>query len=242
MVAKRGPAIVLATALALLVASLVWTVASSSGWRSSRGRSGAGMMGGVSRGSGDPVRGIRQAKDDAQRFADRLGLKAGEVIEFERNYYTVLEEPDGELATEVLVDPDSGDVTLEYGPAMMWNTRHGIMGGHMGGAGGMTGWTNGATGMMGSTRGATGMMGAAQGWRNPTGERGLNPEQAERIANRWLRANRTGLRAGDAEHFPGYYTLETFRDDDVAGMMSVNANRGAVWYHTWHGRFRSMIE
>jgi len=28
----------------------------------------------------------------------------------------------------------------------------------------------------------------------------------------------------------------------VAGMLSVNAYTGAVWYHWWHGRFLSMIE
>jgi hypothetical protein len=33
---------------------------------------------------------------------------------------------DGQGATEVLIDPASGAVSVEYGPAMMWNTRYGM--------------------------------------------------------------------------------------------------------------------
>lgn len=65
----------------------------------------------------------------------------------------------------------------------------------------------------------------------------IGPEQAVRIADRWLSEHRTGLRASEPDRFPGYYTLHTLRGDQIVGMLSVNATTGAVWYHTWHGRF-----
>lgn len=47
-------------------------------------------------------------------------------MSFENSFYAQLEEPDGSGATEVLVDPATGAVQLECGPAMMWNTRYGV--------------------------------------------------------------------------------------------------------------------
>src|SRR3990170_7474487 len=122
-------------------------------------------MMGYAANDGAPVNSLADAKRQAQRFADRLDLKVGEVMRFSNHYYAELEEQNGRLATEVLVEPETGTVFLEYGPAMMWNTRYGMMsdfrlrgsgGGMMGGGsnGGMMG--GGATeGMMGSG----GMMG-----------------------------------------------------------------------------------
>lgn len=80
-------------------------------------------------GDGDPVDDLAKARDRAEEFADRLGpgLQVGEVMRFTNNYYAELEESDGVKATEVLVDPSTGDVQLEFGPAMMWNTRYGMM-------------------------------------------------------------------------------------------------------------------
>jgi hypothetical protein len=34
-------------------------------------------------------------------------------------------------------------------------------------------------------------------------------------------------------------TLDTDRHGETAGMLSVNAATGAVWYHGWHGTFLS---
>src|SRR6266542_2769284 len=65
---------------------------------------------------------------------------------------------------------------------------------------------------------------------------------ATRLAGQWLREQRRGLSVGDAEEFPGYFTLHTLRDGKITGMMSVNAYTGAVWYHTWHGRYIAMSE
>ncbi|MGH1555203.1 hypothetical protein ACRAWF_35045 [Streptomyces sp. L7] len=62
----------------------------------------------------------------AAAFADRLGLRVGEVMQFSRNFYAELQTGDGHPATEVLVDPADGAVQIEYGPAMMWNTDYGM--------------------------------------------------------------------------------------------------------------------
>ncbi len=70
----------------------------------------------------------------------------------------------------------------------------------------------------------------------------VSAQEAEAIAARWLARQAGTLRAGQAETFPGYYTIHALKGDRVAGMLSVNAYTGAVWYHWWHGRFRSMTE
>jgi len=79
-------------------------------------------------GSGAPVSDLVNAKRQAQRFAGRLDLRVGEVMRFENNYYAELVGPGGDKATEVLVNQATGAVWLEYGPAMMWNTRYGMIG------------------------------------------------------------------------------------------------------------------
>ena len=73
-----------------------------------------------------PVRTLAAARADAQKFADRLGLKVDEVLQFKENFYAKLVDSKGNGATEVLVDPPTGFVSIEYGPAMMWNTRYGM--------------------------------------------------------------------------------------------------------------------
>jgi hypothetical protein len=163
------------------------------------------MTGAVARDG--PVRNLNDAERAAGRFADGWGLRVGEVMEFSNGYYAELLDARGKGATEVLVDPDSGTVQLEFGPAMMWNTAYGMMPS-----------------------------------RNQTGATTVEPGQAVRIADRWLREHRPGLRAADPESFPGYYTLHTLRGDNIDGMLSVNARTGAVWYHTWHGRFIQIQE
>ncbi len=113
----------------------------------------------------------------------------------------------------MLVDPFSGAVAIEYGPARMWNNRYGMMGA--------------ASGMMGAAGGSTERIDAAE---------------AQRIADRWLVDRQSGLTADTAEALPGYYTLHTLRDGEIDGMLSVNAATGDVWYHSWHGEFVDMSE
>lgn len=70
----------------------------------------------------------------------------------------------------------------------------------------------------------------------------IGPDRAVQIADQWLREHRPALHAAEPEAFPGYYTLHTLRDGRVTGMLSVNSHSGAVWYHSWHGRFLRIRE
>jgi len=239
MTAKRTATLVLVIALAALAASVAWALAQSGdrGWGMSR--FGPGMMGYASSGSGAPVSDLAGAKRQAQRFAGRLDLRVGEVMRFENNYYAELVGPGGDKATEVLVNAATGAVWLEYGPAMMWNTRYGMMG--------ESRW-HGRQGMMGGGPGPGGMMGGKYRgdptWAPSPETTGpsVSAQEAKAVAVRWLALEGSKLRAGTADAFPGYYTLHLLEGDRVAGMLSVNAYTGAVWYHWWHGRFLSMTE
>lgn len=101
----------------------------------------------------------RTTRSEAQRFAGRLGLHVNEVMQFQRNYYAKLVDGNGNGATEVLVDPTSGLVSIEYGPAMMCNTRYGMgraAASMMGSYGISMMGGSGDSGMMGSrTQGST---------------------------------------------------------------------------------------
>lgn len=195
------PLTVLTATLAALIASIVWVAGTSP---SSPWRPGPGAMMSTVSGTG-PVRSLADADRAAERFADRWDLHIGEVMRFSNGYYAELLDRDGKGATEVLIDPSSGTVQLEFGPAMMWNTTYGMMPA-----------------------------------LDRTGAAAIGPDQAVRIADRWLRDHRTGLHAAEPDRFPGYYTLHTLRDDRIVGMLSVHATSGDVWYHTWHGRFLQM--
>lgn len=173
-------------------------------------KDGAGMMDGVpgwdwSSEDGAPVQDLKQARDRAEDFAAEIGsgLSVGEVMEFANNYYAELEEADGDLATEVLIDPATGAVQLEYGPAMMWNQRYGMM-------------------------------------RIPRTQGNVTAEEARDRAAEWARDR--GVKVGEADAFPGYYTFHTLRGGQVDGMVSVSTKTGQVWYHDWHGQFLDMSE
>ncbi|WP_329239054.1 hypothetical protein [Streptomyces canus] len=97
------------------------------------GMMGQGMMGNWwLAGNGNQVQTLDQARQRATVFADRLGLKVGEIMQFSRNFYAELETTGGRPATEVLVNPSDGAVQIEYGPAMMWNTEYGMHYGQQG--------------------------------------------------------------------------------------------------------------
>src|SRR6266511_3257222 len=88
-----------------------------------------GVMGGGAGwlpGDGKPVRSLSAAQARAQEFADRLGLRVGEVMQFSNGFYAELLTAAGAGGTEVLIEPGDGAVHLEYGPAMMWNTVYGM--------------------------------------------------------------------------------------------------------------------
>jgi len=89
------------------------------------GGMGGGMMGAQQvwlAGEGVPVQTIAQARARAAQAAAARGLSTGEVMKFTRNFYVELKDSAGNPTTEVLVDPNGGSVSTEYGPAMMWNT------------------------------------------------------------------------------------------------------------------------
>ena len=257
---KTLPIIVLVAAAAGLVGSGAWAVNRESthnpGWMHT---SSAAWMMSYRSGTAAPVNSIADARTRAQAFADRLDLRVAEVIQFTNNFYARLDDKSGKPATEVLVDPRTGNTSLEYGPAMMWNTRYGMMtgrartgmmgGGMMGTTG--SGMMNGSnTGMMGSAEGGmmgnSGMMGAAGGptWTPAAGtvSAPLSAPQALTIARHWLTTREPSLTIRDADAFPGYFTMETLRDGKVHGMLSVNASTGALWDHWWHGAFVAISE
>ncbi|HVN11539.1 MAG TPA: hypothetical protein VMT69_05565 [Kineosporiaceae bacterium] len=155
----------------------------------------AGMMSGRVwlAGDGVPVTSIEAARARAERAAAPAGLHPGEVIQFTANVYVELKDASGASVTEVLVDPLTGAVSTEPGPAMMWNT---------------------------GTRSAT-----------------VSTDQATSVATDWLRTHGPGESVASVDAYPGYYTIDTTVNGKPAGMLSVNATTGAVWYHTWHGGF-----
>jgi hypothetical protein len=237
---------VLAGALALLGGSLAWAVTRGDRLGHRYGY-GPAMMGlGYAAAAAHPVGGIAEARNRAQAFADRLGLRTDEVLRFRRNYYVKLVDAAGEPATEALVDPATGATGIEFGPAMMWNTKYGMLSGRfdagmasVAGMRSMMGSYGGDySGMMGG-RGYGGMMGrATTAPAAPPRGGSVSLIRAQELAQTWLDANEPGLtveKGGDA--FPGYYTLETLRAGRIAGMISVDAATGAVWPHWWHGEF-----
>ncbi len=191
-----------------------------------------GMMGGRSwavQGSVEPLS-IEDARAAVEAYLDRLGnadLKVGEVMIFENHAYAEVENTaTGSGAFEVLVDPVTRAVSLEFGPAMMWNTEYGMMGA-------------GGRGMMGG-----GWFGPGSSYSAPATEAAdVNPEEARALAQAYLDESMPGVTVDEeVDVFPGYFTLHTLRDGDVLGMLSVNAYTGQVWYHTWHGDFVEMSE
>jgi hypothetical protein len=99
-----------------------------SGTAAGPGMMGAGgMMGTVwLSGNGSRVASIPAARSRAVGAASSAGLHPGEVIWFDNGFYVELKDAAGDSATEVIVDPATGAVTTEPGPAMMWNTRYGV--------------------------------------------------------------------------------------------------------------------
>ena len=88
---------------------------------------GSGMMGGYGvAGNGRRVGSLDGARARAQVFAERLGLRVGEIMQFTNGFYAEIVTADDQGATEVLVNSANGAVSVEPGPAMMWNTRYGM--------------------------------------------------------------------------------------------------------------------
>ncbi len=161
---------------------------------------------------------LDQAINAARQYLSTYGnpdLALTEVMEFSENFYAEVEEKStGIHAFELLVDRYSGAVYPEPGPNMMWNTKHGHMGGMMGG-----------------------------GWGQVPVANSVTSEQARDLAQKWLDQYLPGTSAAEqADAFYGYYTIHVMKAGQVFGMLSVNGYTGEVWYHTWHGDFVDMKE
>ena len=73
-------------------------------------------------GNGVRVTTISAARARATAAASPSGLHTGEVMQFSDNFYVELKDASGASAAEVMVDPATGAVFTEFGPAMMWTT------------------------------------------------------------------------------------------------------------------------
>src|SRR5580765_5731309 len=250
-----GLTAVIAAVTAAVAFAAVHATGGFGGYGSMMGGSGYSMMGphGVQSSwyleRSGPVTDIATARTQAQKFADRLGLRTDEVMQFTDNFYVLLVDQQGKPAAEVLVDPETGAVTLEYGPAMMWNTKYGMMsgtgtasggyGGMMGSGGMMGGSVTGSVraGMGGMMSGMMGSYGGRATWTPGTTAGSVDVTQARNLANTWLAKRGSGLTTGDVDALPGYYTFEVLKDGRIGSMLSVNATTGAGFYHLWHGTF-----
>jgi hypothetical protein len=97
----------------------------------SAGMMGSSMMGSMGivslPGDGVAVSGIPAARSRAASAAKAAGQHPGEVMWFDNGFYVELKDSAGKPTTEVIVDPLTGAVSTEPGPAMMWNTLLGMM-------------------------------------------------------------------------------------------------------------------
>ncbi|HNQ42711.1 MAG TPA: hypothetical protein PKL22_11475 [Saprospiraceae bacterium] len=172
---------------------------------------------------------VDQAKQAVEGYLNNLNksdLELKEIMIFSNNAYArIVEKSTGIGAMELLVDPISLSVYPEYGPNMMWNQKYGQMGGYrmMGGSGMMGGYYNNTT--------AT------------SSQMTVTSDQALQIAQQYLDKQFPGYKtATDADPFYGYYTIDIMKENQPAGMLSVNGYSGQVFLHTWHGTFIEMWE
>jgi hypothetical protein len=141
------------------------------------------------------------------------GLEIAEIMEFSKNFYIEVYEPDtGIGAMELLVDKSSGAIFPEYGPNMMWNQKYGM---HS-------------------------QIPLSQNKIDMDVGEDKAKYLAERYL---AKTNTKEIAGDEVEKFYGYYTIHTHtQDGDIAGMLSVNGFTGDVWYHNWHGIFIDMTE
>jgi len=168
----------------------------------------------------------KQAVEGYLKNLNNSDLELKEIMVFNNNAYArIVEKSTGIGAIELLVDPTTLLVYPEYGPNMMWNQKYGHMGGYgmMGGAGMMGGYYNN------SSSASTQMT--------------VSAEQALQLAQQYLDQQYPGYKtATDADPFYGYYTIDIMKDNQPAGMLSVNGYSGQIFLHTWHGTFIEMWE
>jgi hypothetical protein len=202
-----------------------WQAVHDPNWRG-QGMMGGGMMASCAAGplfDVDPLT-LTEAEAALEDYLRRLGgegLAIGEIMIFDNHAYAQLFEADtGVGAVEVLIDPVTGAVYPEHGPNMMWNLKYSPMDGYQ---------------MMGRW--------SPERLLEPTSEMPVTPEEAVRLAQRYLDRSSPGAQAGDhPDTFYGYYTLHILQEDATVGMLSINGYTGEVLVHGWHGELIEMSE
>jgi len=159
---------------------------------------------------------LDQAVVRMQQYVAGFGnpdLHLAEVMQFDNHFYAAIkEESSGMFAFEFLMALDGRRFWPEPGPNRVWNTRYGHMGGRMG-----------------------------ISYGGQQGPMPVESEQARQFAQDYLNQSMPGFSVSDeADSFYGYYTMHTFSDGNIVGMLSVNGQTGQVWAHTWHGQFVDM--
>jgi len=246
-------AVVLVGALAVPAIAQVWwhrnTASAEAAWQPPAGipapASGTGtlapygpsMMGLATWGTAAKPVDIDQAAAQVQQFLASAGYKnlvVSHVMEFSNDTYVVVKEKDtGKGAFELLVTPYG--ITWEP-QAMMWNTKYGHM----------AGWSV-PGGFSCPVAGLGGGYPRARAWSRgstPVTEPGTQPapavltlSEAQTAAQQYLDQAFPGAKVSEGTEFYGYYTFDFDREGQVAGMLSVNAYTGRVWYHSWHAQF-----
>ena len=155
---------------------------------------------------------LAQASQIAEEYVATLNnpdLQFTHVEEYTQNFYVqVGEKSTGYGAFELLVNKNTGVVTPEIGPNMMWNTKYTF--------------TTGVCNWFRAT---------------PTTTPTVTATQAEANAQQYLDTYYAGTTVGEVTTFYGYYTIEVESNGGIYGMLSVNSYTGQVWFHTWHGSF-----
>lgn len=172
------------------------------------------------------------------------GFRVKLVMAFTNNDYAAVNGKNGKPAFELIVAPNKTWLMEELA-SMMWNTRYGLLADTSGTPRINSAWGMiGGAGMMGSAWGmigGIGMKGGSKAWYGNGSGRVTSLSRAVAVADKWLAKVRPGESAEkkDGRSYPGYFTMDVTRSGKTAGMLSVNASTGAIWYHGWHGAFRS---
>lgn len=187
------------------------------------------MMGGFGRVSNAAPLSVEETRTAVESYLDSFNnedLAIEEIMIFDNNSYAiVVEESTGIGAFELLVDPITKTVYPEFGPNMMWNLKYGMMSGFDG------------HGMMGD------FFNNDFTPNEVTADLSVTSKEAFEVAQKFLDQTYPGVELSDEiTEFYGYYTIDTERDGEILGMLSVNGFSGQVFPHTWHGDFIEMSE
>lgn len=158
---------------------------------------------------------IEKAKEAVEQYLASTGnadLKLSEVMEFDNHFYAEVEEK------------STGVHAFE----LLVNRYTGAVVPEMG------------PNMMWNAKYSP--MAAMTGFGNVQAQATVTGKQAIEYARQYLDRALPGTKADEADAFYGYYTVHVVKDGNIYGMLSVNSNTGAIWYHNWHGAFVKILE